>query len=40
MQKKGKTRWHTKVNVEIHRQVFKLHLLSLGSAIVTPKRLI
>jgi len=38
--KRGKIKWHTKASVRIHKQVFKLHLLSLGLSIVTPKILI
>jgi hypothetical protein len=30
VQKKGKIEWHTKISVGIHKQVFTLHLLSLG----------
>jgi hypothetical protein len=37
---KCKIEWHTKSNARIIRQIFKLHILSLGSTIVTPKRLI
>ncbi len=40
MQKKRIIEWHTKISARIHIQVIKLHLLSLGSTIVTPRRFI
>ncbi len=36
VQKIEECEWHTKISVGIHKQVFKLHLLSLGSTIITP----
>ncbi len=40
VQEKGRIKWHTNVSVGMHKQVFKLHLLLLGSAIIIPKRFI
>ncbi len=40
VQKKGRIKWHTNVNVGMHKQVFKLHILLLGSVIIIPKRFI
>ncbi len=38
--KKGRIEWHTNASARKQRKILKLHLLSLGSPIVTPKKVI